>query len=176
MEVDCCQIPCLLTSHCLLDAVSFSWVQMSLFLIFFFFFRTKLLARSNRVYLCWQYICDKNRQEVYRQRLMVTSQVSQWWSWCLTLVLHCRKWLGALRYTSLWWASNFWKAAVSKLTESSQKLTVWVILWVHYEVTECPQNEASMSFNVSSQWVRCELKFFTWYSVTVWPGWRSQSS
>ena len=28
-------------------------------------------------------------------------------------------------------------------------------------VAECPQNEPTKSFNVSSQWVGCELKFFT---------------
>ena len=45
-----------------------------------------------------------------------------------------------------------------KLTASSQ---CELILWVHCELTECPQNEPTVSFNVSSQWISCELKFFT---------------
>ena len=52
----------------------------------------------------------------------------------------------------------------SELTATTAWLTVWVILWVHREVTECPQNELSMSINVSSQWVSCELKFFNLFS------------
>ena len=40
------------------------------------------------------------------------------------------------------------------------KLTVWVILWVHYEITKCPDNEPTMSSNVSPRWVSRELKFF----------------
>ena len=51
------------------------------------------------------------------------------------------------------WVANSYKA--------HRKLTVWVILWVHCEVNECPQNEPTVSFNVSSLWVSCELKFFT---------------
>ena len=43
------------------------------------------------------------------------------------------------------------------------KFTVWAHLMssVHYELTECPQNEPTVSFNVSSQLVSCELTFFT---------------
>ena len=36
-----------------------------------------------------------------------------------------------------------------------------LILWVHCELTKCPQNELSMSFIVSWQGVSCELEFFT---------------
>ena len=59
------------------------------------------------------------------------------------------------------------------------KLTVWVIMWVLCEVTECPQNELSVSFNVSSQWFSYELQFFTgkahqwefqpWWTITKRP-------
>ena len=49
--------------------------------------------------------------------------------------------------------ANSWKA--------HSKLTVWVILWVHCEVTECPKNELTLSFSVSSPWVSWELKFLT---------------
>ena len=41
----------------------------------------------------------------------------------------------------------------SSQCESSCKFTL--------EATEYPQNELSVGFNVSSQWVSCELKFFT---------------
>ena len=51
---------------------------------------------------------------------------------------------------------------VANSQKAHSKLTVWVILWVHCDVTECPQNELTMSFNVSSQWLlNCELNFFT---------------
>ena len=45
--------------------------------------------------------------------------------------------------------------------KADRKLSGWVILRVHCELTECPQNEPTISFNVSSQCVTCELKFFT---------------
>ena len=48
---------------------------------------------------------------------------------------------------------------ISRIAHS--KLMVWVILWVHCEVSECPQNELHASFNMNSLWVSCELKFFT---------------
>ena len=50
---------------------------------------------------------------------------------------------------------------VANSQKAHSKLTVWVILWVHCEVTEGPQNDLSVSFNVNVQWVSCELKFFT---------------
>ena len=74
-----------------------------------------------------------------------------------------------LTATTAWWAH--WvisRIAHSKLTlwvansrKAHSKLTVWVILRVHCQATECPQNEPIMSFNMSSLWVSCELKFFT---------------
>ena len=39
-------------------------------------------------------------------------------------------------------------------------------MWVHCEVTESSQNELSVSFIVSSQWVSCELKLFTRLPLT----------
>ena len=74
-----------------------------------------------------------------------------------------------LTATTAWWAHQvISQIAHSKFTvwvansqKAHSKLTVWVILWVHCDVTQCPQNELLVSFNVSSQWVSCELKFFT---------------
>ena len=43
----------------------------------------------------------------------------------------------------------------------SASLQCELIFWVQCYRTECPQSEPPMSFNVSSQWVSCELKFFT---------------
>ena len=59
--------------------------------------------------------------------------------------------------------SGSWKLTVrvANSPKAHSKLTVSVILWIHCEVTECPQNELSVSFNVSSQRDSCELKFFT---------------
>ena len=51
------------------------------------------------------------------------------------------------------WVANSWKA--------HSKIKMWVTLWAHCEITECPQNEPTVSSSVSSQWVSCELKFFT---------------
>ena len=50
---------------------------------------------------------------------------------------------------------------VANLQKVCSKLRMWVILWVHCEVTKCHQNELSVSFNVSSQRLSCELKFST---------------
>ena len=86
-----------------------------------------------------------------------------------------------LTTTTAWWAHRvISQIAHSKLTVSvansqkgHSKLTVWVILRVHCEATECPHNELSVGFNVSSQWVSCELKFFTGKlyhrSLTIFP-------
>ena len=57
---------------------------------------------------------------------------------------------------------------VTNSQKAHSKLTVWVILWVHREVTECPHNELSVSFNVSSQWASYELKFFTGMNSKIW--------
>ena len=58
------------------------------------------------------------------------------------------------------WLTDISRIADNKLmvwVASSQNahinLTVWVILCVHCEVTQCPRNELSLSFNVTSQWV-----------------------
>ena len=49
--------------------------------------------------------------------------------------------------------------------KTHSKLTVWVIFWVLCEVIEWPHNEPTVSFNVSSRWVSCELKLFTGLSI-----------
>ena len=36
----------------------------------------------------------------------------------------------------------------------------WVCNW-HCKLTKCPQNELAVSFNMSWQWISCDLKFVT---------------
>ena len=80
-----------------------------------------------------------------------------------------------LTATTAWWARrlisriahNKLTVWVANLWKDNSKLTLWVIMSVHCEVTECPQNEPTVSFNVSSHWVSCELKFFKKSSITL---------
>ena len=59
------------------------------------------------------------------------------------------------------WVANSRKAHL--------KITLWVILRVLCELTECPQNKLTVSFNVRSKGVTCELKFFTGIVIIKYP-------
>ena len=50
---------------------------------------------------------------------------------------------------------------IANSQKAHRKPTVWVILWVHCEVTECPQNEPIVSCNMSFRWVSYGFKFLT---------------
>ena len=86
--------------------------------------------------------------------------VSSQWTYKMSLLWVCNS-HSELTATTAWWAHPVIPQQAHhvccKLMESSQ----WVILWVLSEVTECNQNELSVSLNVSSQSVSYELKFFT---------------
>ena len=86
--------------------------------------------------------------------------------WELAMCLQLTPWACCeLFVRSSWWAQHA-MVAVSSLCElqAHRKLIAssqcGLILWVHCKLTKCPQNELSVSFNVSWQWVSYELNFF----------------
>ena len=80
---------------------------------------------------------------VYNSHSELTATIAQWAHRAISRIAQSKL---------IVWVANSRKAHC--------KLTVGVILWVYCKVT-CPQNELSKSFNVISQWISCELKFFT---------------
>ena len=81
------------------------------------------------VSLLW--VCNSHSE------LTTATAATAWWTqWVISQIAHSKL--------------TVWDAASQK---AHRRLKVWGILWIHCEVTECPQNELSVSFNVSSQLV-----------------------
>ena len=92
-----------------------------------------------------------------------TKSVESSWLWRIChflrnityMLAHRRPTHSELTAATAWWPHQ------DDLTNSSQQAQGELILWVHCELNKCPQNEETVSFNVSSLWISCELKFFT---------------
>ena len=86
-----------------------------------------------------------------------------WWAhWMISQIAHSKLTMWVANSRKAHCKLTVWVANSRKV---HSKLTVVIILWVHCEVTECPQNEPTLIFKVNSQSVRCKLKFFIGLTV-----------